>query len=98
MFLLLLMAPAPYDLPLPECVVVADEGPQVANAPAPILVAQNEVQGIVAREAYLHDKLTILEHYLSDQKAVAEGRAPKGWVQPAYEEYAKPGAPASFLP
>ena len=36
MFLLLLMAPAPYDLPLPECVVVADEGPQVANAPAPI--------------------------------------------------------------
>ena len=103
MFLFLQALAGPYDVPLETAEEPKEEVEVVANAPAtpPTFTAsavQKNVRDFSNVEEQIRARLLALEHYLADQQAVREGRAPKGWVLPAYEEYAKPGAPASFLP
>ena len=42
------------------------------------------------------DRLTSIEHYLSDKERMRDG-VPKGWVLPPVEAYMEVGAPESFL-
>ena len=80
---------APFDVP-------SDDDPK--NRDTELAEVAEDVKDLVVTQQQQFSQLEAMAHYLEDQKAVTEGRAPKGWVQPAYEEYAKPGAPVSFLP
>lgn len=89
-------------------VAAALAGPQLVledgdptTAPADTAPPVQEVQDVAQmreRVTATQAKMNALEHYLADQLAVKEGKAPKGWVQPDFSEYEKPGAPSSFIP
>ena len=59
---------------------------------------QQQVQTMNQQAQQQGSQLDAIERYLSDRAAAREGRAPKGWVQPDFSEYAKPDAPQTFLP
>ena len=73
------------DVPAPKDV-------PLENPPAP------EVQEAVQQVQDLNVRASAIAHYLADLQAAQQGLVPKGWVQPSYDEYLKPGAPPSFLP
>jgi hypothetical protein len=60
-------------------------------------VAQ-DVHALTQQMAVQQERTDAIERYLADAVAVKEGRAPKGWVQPSLDMYAKPDAPDSFIP
>lgn len=72
----------------------AAQDPTPPDPPVPVQEVRQIAQQVDAAQARMY----ALEHFLTDQLAVKEGRAPKGWKQPDLEEYCKPGAPDSFLP
>lgn len=77
--------------------VAEDTATEVADtAPPPPEVA--DIAELRAQVSASQAKMDAFEHYLADQLAVKQGKAPKGWVQPDLSEYEKPGAPVSFIP
>ena len=74
------------------------EATDTAPTPAPAPPEVADVAELRAKVAAAQAKMDAFEHYLADQLAAKEGKAPKGWVQPDLSEYEKPGAPATFIP
>lgn len=101
---LLLLACAPTNQHPPDGVVASPahepiffvSAARAADEDPPPVV--QEMHDVVVEAQKLSDRSDAIEHYLSDQLAVKDGKAPKGWVQPPLEDYMAPGAPASFLP
>jgi hypothetical protein len=55
---------------------------------------KQQAESVTSKVSSIEAKL----NYLADQKRCAQGLCPEGWVQPPFEEYAKPGAPETFVP
>lgn len=70
-------------------------GPGDTEEPQEVL---EDVKVIAAQSTAQENRATCIERFLMDQVAVKQGKAPKGWVQPPFEDYCKPGAPATFIP
>lgn len=57
-----------------------------------------DIKAAAAQSTAQENRATCIERFLMDQLAMKEGKTPKGWVQPPFEEYCKPGAPITFIP
>ena len=85
-------------LPFTLLFVTCRAGDSVAQ---PVDTADPVQQQVVAVQQAIDvqvDRLIVIERFLSDQALVKEGKAPKGWVQPPFDDYMKPGAPVSTIP